>query len=417
MALLFCSKDKRKIQTTTFNTGKTDSFQWKEYTFYYFTQTSEFQAHFNHFTWIPLFLQHPFLSALEAAPPKDLIFRYLLVKKEGELVGIYYYQIKKIDLGESMEVHSGGTGWEYFISGIKKKCASMVNFYTLVHGNMLQTGNYGKAIREDNPELNELYVLDYCAKWVIKKLRTEGIKVAGTLIKDVGAFSDFDIEMTKKLGYAPFVVQPDMVMEIPYHWNNVKDYLKDLTSKYRIRAGRAAKKLYGIDKRKLEREDLIIYKDRMHELYKNIAQGASFNLFFLHKDYFLNLSDSLGETFELFGYFLHGKMVGFQTIIYDGHSLYAHFLGYDQKVNLSHHLYHNILLDIIQLAIKNKSATIYFSRTAMEIKSSVGAKPRQYFLYLKSLNPVYNIFTSMALKFLVPVVKWKERHPFGNVST
>jgi hypothetical protein len=52
------------------------------------------------------------------------------------------------------------------------------------------------------------------------------------------------------------------------------------------------------------------------------------------------------------------------------------------------------------------------SRTALEIKSSVGAEAHSMVLYLKANNSILNLGVSKALSYLKPDEKWVPRSPF-----
>lgn len=56
----------------------------------------------------------------------------------------------------------------------------------------------------------------------------------------------------------------------------------------------------------------------------------------------------------------------------------------------------------------------HFARTALEIKSSVGAVPENLYCYLRHQNPLVNKFTGTLLDYLKPVEEWLPRHPFKS---
>jgi hypothetical protein len=58
------------------------------------------------------------------------------------------------------------------------------------------------------------------------------------------------------------------------------------------------------------------------------------------------------------------------------------------------------------------SSKVYMSRTALEIKSSVGAVSEQMFCYIKHTKPFYNSNIHRILDTLVPVEQWVPRSPF-----
>jgi hypothetical protein len=94
----------------------------------------------------------------------------------------------------------------------------------------------------------------------------------------------------------------------------------------------------------------------------------------------------------------------------------AHFLGYEEKVNKEKQLYLNMLLDMISLSIELGVHRIIYGRTAMEIKSSVGAKPYNMQFYLQYQNALINKFVGLVYNMLEPEVKWIQRQPFKGAE-
>ena len=119
---------------------------------------------------------------------------------------------------------------------------------------------------------------------------------------------------------------------------------------------------------------------------------------------------------QVTGYFEHGELIGFYTTIQNGDELEAHFLGMDLEKNRTQQLYLNMLFDIIRDAIEVNAAKIVFARTAMEIKSSVGAKAVEMSSFIRHRNTFSNRFISQLMGFLSPTETWQPRHPFklGN---
>jgi hypothetical protein len=104
-------------------------------------------------------------------------------------------------------------------------------------------------------------------------------------------------------------------------------------------------------------------------------------------------------------------MIAFTSGFKSGPHYEAHFIGIDYHYNKSHSLYQNILYDFIREAIKNKSGQLTFGRTAMEIKSTVGAVAYPLYSYLKFSNG----FLNSLIKPFIPSetnTGWIPRSPF-----
>ncbi|MEO6038321.1 MAG: GNAT family N-acetyltransferase, partial [Saprospiraceae bacterium] len=74
--------------------------------------------------------------------------------------------------------------------------------------------------------------------------------------------------------------------------------------------------------------------------------------------------------------------------------------------------YLNILYDIVRLGLETGCSTIVFARTALEIKSSIGATAHSLWCYVRHQNGLVNNFTATILDYLKPVEVWQPRHPF-----
>jgi len=203
-----------------------------------------------------------------------------------------------------------------------------------------------------------------------------------------------------------------MIMEINEEWKTFDDYLAGMKSKYRVRVRRARKKSIELEKRALSLEEIHAHADDISRLYRNVADQAGFNLFILPKNYFYSLQKHLGSKMQLVAYFEDGKMTGYYTTIINHGDLDAHFLGYDPNCNKNCQLYLNMLYDLVDDAIKVGAKKLIMSRTAMEIKSSVGAEANDMFLYLKATNSLVNKGVAKGLEFFTPQNDWKPRSPF-----
>jgi hypothetical protein len=67
---------------------------------------------------------------------------------------------------------------------------------------------------------------------------------------------------------------------------------------------------------------------------------------------------------------------------------------------------------MIASGIHLKFKNIIFGRTALEIKSSVGAIDTPMFGFMKHSQPIINQFLGDIFKYLEPEISWKRRSPF-----
>ena len=207
-------------------------------------------------------------------------------------------------------------------------------------------------------------------------------------------------------------VQPNMVFSVQPKWLNIDDYTTSLTKKYRDRYKRSRKKNKETKVVELSLEDIKNKATVLHDLYKNVSNNAKFNTFLLPKNHFYSLKFHLKENFKVYGYFLDNELIGFYTLILNNRTLETYFLGYNSEYQSLYQLYLNMLYDMVAFAIDNNYKTIVYARTAMAIKSSVGAEAKDMAVYLKHTQPFFNIILKQVFKFMNPSQNWKARHPF-----
>lgn len=120
----------------------------------------------------------------------------------------------------------------------------------------------------------------------------------------------------------------------------------------------------------------------------------------------------MGEQFQLHAYFLGDTLVAFRTLIYNYDELDAHFLGVDDAYNREHQVYLNILYDLVNDAIEAKAHRLDFARTALEIKSSVGALPEEMICFFKHRNSLSSKLIQLVFDSFNPKEEWQPRSPF-----
>lgn len=361
-----------------------------------------------------LFLQNSYLKALEHASPKTISLYYVGVFKDDILVGISI--IQRVELYAKDMFRSESTS--KINSLLKNVMSRVLKGNILVVGNLTHTGQHGLYFNTDQISQNEfletLFLAINALKIRIKEIDKKSIRAI--LFKDF-FMSDTIHNATQLLnrnGLYHLNVQPNMVLKIRPHWHSMEDYLTDLNKKYKTRYKRAKKKLGNIVLKELTEDEVLANSEHIYHLYKNVSRNASFNTFLLPEHHFYNFKLQLKEKFKVFAYNLNGTMIGFHTLILNEDILETYFLGYDDTHQYDHQLYLNMLYQMIEFGITNHFGTIVYARTAMEIKSSVGAKPIAMSMYIKHTNPIVNALLKPIFNLMNPEQKWEERHPFKN---
>lgn len=349
-----------------------------------FTNTiDEVADYWKEFAYEDLFFSPAFLKVIETSPELGIKPFYVLQMQDGLCKGIFYFQLKYFKLKESLSKKN-----ESGLS-IKSALQGLVNFNTLVFGNLLLTGNYGCCnVRDAQHNFDWKNFQDQLLGILKDHYQFEPSAI---LAKDF-----YDDQIPSHLagsGFSSFSVQPNMEFYIRENWKSFDDYLEDLKAKYRVRYRRALKKADGLHFKALNESDLVVHQDLMHRLYTNIADNAAFNLFQLPPDYFVKMKQALGDNFIVHGCFdEQGQMLAFYSCVNNKDHLQAHFLGYNLEKNEEKQIYLNMLYRMIELGITLKQSKIILSRTAIEIKSSVGAVPMEMSCMFMHTNAIANRF-------------------------
>jgi predicted N-acyltransferase len=371
-----------------------------------------------------LFLQKKYLQILEDNPPENIHFVYMLYYKKSKPVGVAIGQVgnfsaeKSINDSNEPEEKKNPCPFSVITNFIKSFVAKKVDITAFVCGNALLTGeSHNICFREGEvSEEEEYHILNDTMKFVQKELDKKGIHISLTYLKEYHHRQRPQAQklLVEKNRFHEFTAQPNMILDFREDWNNFDDYLAAMSSKYRVRVKRAFKKGLEIEKRELSIQDIEENLDRIYDLYLRIAEGSVFNLVKLNPRYFVALKESLGDDFRMMGYYIEGELAAFFTTIKNYHELEAHFLGYDETFNRAHQMYLNILYDIIKIGFEQKCKSIVFARTALEIKSSVGAEPHEMYWYLRHRNKISNRFLSQIVDYLNPKDDWVQRRPFKD---
>lgn len=365
-----------------------------------------------------LFLQRSYLAILENNPPLGMRFGYLVFYRDDEPVGVALCQIKYFkgddNINESeQESEKEPCFFNVLARWFKRWVASIAAADLLICGNMLLTGEHGFWFNEEKIEREKAAgLLEKALVEVLTKMEREGVKMPVILVKDLAPEQTAERKFLMQKGFVEFEIQPNMVMELPFA--SFDDYLAAMSTKYRTRAKRAFKKAAAIEKKELSLAEIQRELPRIYALYTEIARNAGFNMVDLNQHYLPALKRDLGAHFRLFAYYREGELIAFFTTIQNHGELEAHFLGLDKSLNHDLQIYLNILYDIVRMGIESGSRRIIFARTALEIKSSVGAVAHNLYCYLRHQNTIANRFTGHLLDYLKPVEKWQPRHPFKH---
>jgi predicted N-acyltransferase len=377
------------------------------YSYQIYSSASQLPESWNELAVSTIFLSKEYLTILEKSAPVNMSCHFIGIFEKETLVGIAVSQF--LDLNH---LESFGNRDQCIKSSVRNVIFKNFCSHILLIGNNTLTGQNAFVISE-NANPSEVVITIKKAVLALKEIfKAKGKKVHMCGFKDFCKEELSALEIPEFNPYLRFSTQPNMLFTVRENWKTEEDYVAALSKKYRDQYKRARKKTTGLVKKQLSLDEIIAQEEVIYDLYLHVAKCAPFNTFFLPKNHFAIFKEQLKDNFLFYGYFENEKIIGFNTLIKNGSDLDTYFLGYDDSVQREKMLYLNMLYDMIGYAIKEQFKTVIFARTALEIKSSVGAKPIKMFGLMSHDNTFINSRLDFFFRYLEPETIWQERHPF-----
>lgn len=362
------------------------------------------------------FFQIPYLKLIEQCSNVSLRCRYVLIYKNLKPCGIIYFQLTDFKANtfgqllesEIQEVQSKRL--KLFEKYLQSKEEEDVLFRMLTCGNNLISGEYG-FLKNNRIKDEEFYkVLCTIIKTISSEEDLRG-KISAVLIKDF--YKPIKtIEKSTAFKGQSFSVEPNLVLEFPEGVKTLEEYILLFSKKYRNRAKSILKLRQEFEIKLLTASEIEKHQNEIYKLYENVYNRAKFKLLKLPKNYFYESKVIFEDKFLFKAFFNSGKLVGFSTWFeINKDALETHYIGLDYEVNENLNLYQNILYDYIDAGIRAGVKAINFGRTAAEIKTTIGAKPKDLICYIQPQNTLSKILVSPFIEFLKPK-QWIPRNPF-----
>lgn len=372
------------------------------YTFKIFTSSKELPDHWNEIVGRNnIMLSKEYFNALDSSSPTNLKCYFVGFFKGESLIGGALFQFLNFIQHKTFQKNE-------ILCSVRNFLAKRFSKDVMILGNNMLTGQNGFYFDTSKINADEIIrLLDDAAKEVQQKIGKTSLVIYKDYQLDfINYFEDNNKDFYR------FSVQPNMILNLNEDWSDFEDYLNDFSTKYRTRAKSARKRCSEIQKKELDQDEIKKLRKEMNFLYHNVAENAPFNTFFLTGNHFESMKENLNHNFRVFGYFLDEKLIGFYTLILNNKDVDTYFLGYDKELQKEKQIYLNMLLDMVEFGINEKFCRIIFGRTALEIKSTIGAEPVEIFGLIKHNNLLINQFIESIFNSLNPTIKWIQRKPF-----
>ncbi len=319
-----------------------------------------------------------YLSIIENNQSEKMEFIYFLVKVNDEYKAAIYFQYIRFEMVNA-------------VNNLKEKndsnCSLLQTLFSIAKSKklpLLQSGNIffteddGIYFKEDISEDLKIKILES----ICDTIRSDKKNGKSISIVFSGFHQKSEICMDKVSGLYELETEPNLIMKIHSSWKTFEDYTQSMSSKYRQRVNKVYKQTSDLKIKVLSESEIFQNEDAFIQLYKNVANHASFNMAYLNKGYFVAMKQMFQDKFIVKAYYLEDIIVGFTSAFYQNNNQYVHFIGMNYEVNENIPLYHRILFEFANDSILNQHNIVYLGRTATEIKTTIGAEPIEMYNYI-----------------------------------
>lgn len=350
----------------------------------------------------------PYLKAIENSSNEDERFKYVLMYDGKKVVAAAVFTIVVV----SGKDYGSREATESKLGKMKGTLKEKTKLKMLICGLTHISGDHGFHY---SPEISPEEAYHALADVTYQIRNSEKLRgsVHLQLIKDFYEDQAIPSEQLKVFNYRKFKLDPNMFLPIRTEWQTFEDYQGALKSKYRTRMRDMYKRGSALEKRSLSTEEIEAHFDRIQELYDNVANKAKMKINHYDTSYFVQLKRNMNDDFELTGYFLDGNMIGFRTNLFWGEHCEAHSVGVDYTFNTEYVVYQQLLADTVKRAIERKKTNVIFGRTAMEMKSNLGAVPVDMYCYMRHSEVLTNKLIKPVF-YYIKTSEWTQRNPFKD---
>ncbi|WP_415328864.1 8-amino-7-oxononanoate synthase [Chryseobacterium sp. MMS23-Vi53] len=349
-----------------------------------------------------IMLSKEYFRVLEISKPQNMECYFMGFFEKDELIGGALFQYLNFIQHKTFQKN------EVWCS-VRNFFAKQFSKDVMILGNNMLTGQNGFYFDGSKITLEKVIpLLDEAVCKMQKEIRETSL----VIYKDYQSNFVKYFQDKKHEAYFKFSVQPNMMLKIKENWQDFESYVNDFSKKYKARTKTAKKKLSRIEKHELACDEIRKHQIEMNLLYQNVAENAPFNTFFLAENHFESMKENLKDKFKIFGYFSEQKLIGFYTLILNNEDIDTYFLGYNKELQKEKQIYLNMLFDMVEFGINHQFKRIIFGRTALEIKSTIGAEPVDIFGLIKHNNFALNPFMKNIFQSLSPKTEWIQRKPF-----
>jgi len=207
--------------------------------------------------------------------------------------------------------------------------------------------------------------------------------------------------------------EPPMRVELASKWQSFDDYIQAMRPKYRQRTRSARKAGHEVTRAWLSSAEIGSHVDAFDQLLRPILAKAPVTVSVPSGETIIALKRALGDACRVRAYTHGDTLIAFAVSLHTANALEGLLVGFDPQQNTQFKLYQNILYDFIEEAIHTDAAYASLGRTALEIKSAVGATPTEVPVYIRHPSALMHSVLGWVAGGL-PSTTWTPRNPFRS---
>jgi hypothetical protein len=195
-------------------------------------------------------------------------------------------------------------------------------------------------------------------------------------------------------------------------WDSFSGYLRDMIAGYRrqVRATLRARATAGLTFRRVE--SFSAEGDVIHALYTEVIERAPYRLETLNRAFIDRLDTDLGARSRAIFLERHGQPLAVAVMLFAGRLATFLLAGLDYQADRECQVYPNLVLEVLDEAIRSGASRLEMGQTSYPLKSRLGAVEVPRFLYLRHRNPLGHLLLRGSAGLLFPQHEYPIRRVF-----
>lgn len=354
-----------------------------------------------------LYLRYDHLRALEDVMAAEMAFRYVIYYSAQNLpIGVAYFQV--LDLVDNGSAYREAV--QRLGRGIGSRIVNDLKVRCLVNGNVFHCGDHGSYFKPGVSDADRFAAVAD----TMRKLDKGGFctpKASVLLFKDIRPAHFEGAGALMEEHYHPLAMDVNMVMYVDPTWRSLDGYQEALTSKARTRIRAVLSRSGALEVRSMSAEEIRRSAPRLQELLDQVLARSPFTFGRLKADVYAHWKEHLNQRLLFHGFYLSGKLVGFNSAFVLNDTLDVQYVGFDYDLNPPHAIYQRMLLDTLEFSLDKGLHRINLGRTAEQAKSNLGAVPVETQFHVKHRNRLANKLIGPFLRSVKPDA-FEQRTPF-----